>query len=129
RAAGLVLGFAAVGSAAVPGSPVREWLDTAVRGIVGMVAEEAPVAPPAPEREVTAGVSVAPHAGHVRIQLEGVSPEATLHARLTDAAQASVQVIGEAEGVRFRTGPGRIEVRQIGAVELLIELPASVQDA
>jgi len=124
RAAGLVLGFAAVGSAAVPGSPVREWIGTAVRGLVAVAAEE-----PAATAEVIAGVSVAPNGGHVRIQLEGTAPEARLRARLTDAAQASVQVIGEASAVRFRTGPGRIEVREIDNVDLVVELPASAHDA
>lgn len=128
RAAAMILGFAAVGSAAVPGSPVRGWIGSAVRGLAAMMADEQPTAPHAVE-EVIAGVSVAPHEGRVRIQLANAAPEARLRVRLTDAAQASVQVVGESSAVRFLTGPGRIDVHEIDEVLLVVEIPVSARDA
>src|SRR5687768_14847335 len=49
RAAGLVLGISAVGAAAVPGSPVQEWLVRVWRGVTDQPEATQPVVTPAPD--------------------------------------------------------------------------------
>ncbi len=124
KAAVLVLVIGGLGSAAVPGSPVRDWLSGLWSGatdVLGLWDE--PQAPPA----VTdmSSVAVAPSAGRVRISLEDPAPEAEVRVLLVDGGQAAVW----SASARFRTGPGWIEVLGAGPGELRVDLPRWVDSA
>lgn len=131
RAAVLVVGFAAVASATLPGSPVNRW----VRGLVQQEERVAAVetAPTATATDAgfvgEAGVSVLPEGGTVRVVLTGVTPALQVRARLTDEPRAGVFANGAAASARFSTAPGRIEVTGATAGELLIELPRAAVGA
>lgn len=131
KAAMLVLGLAAGASAAIPGSPVREWLVATWREITGdepMPAELAePVAPAAAER--VAGFSVLPLDGAVRVRVSRPAPNAVVRVRLVDSDRAAVYALGEATSAHFETGPGYISVSGGGAGEIRIDLPQHVRDA
>jgi hypothetical protein len=131
KAASLTLLLAAAASAAVPGSPVRagwEWIARTV--------DPAPE-PAAPSTEETSltpvveappvGVSLVP-AGRVDVvvtALEGT----TLRLVETDDSSVGVTARGAATDPRFRTAPGRIEVRGAVGGEVTIELPRSLAEA
>lgn len=131
RAAMLLVGLAAIASAAIPGSPVRAWISEALRSVGGgAVADEiaAPVVPPAPAPAIpdeygAATVSIEPADGRVLVLLSGATADATVRVRLVRTQRASVQVSDAAPEARFRTGPGRIEVVGIGNGEVLVEIP------
>ena len=130
RAAILVLGLAAAASAAIPGSPLREWLLSTLRD---MRAEEttAPAVrtPAVPAAERMAGLAVAPVNGVVRISVTGAAKECQIRVRLVEAEVASVYAIGAAADARFESGAGRVEVIGAGPGEVRIDLPASAQNA
>jgi Putative zinc-finger len=132
RAAVLVLGIASVAAAAVPGSPVRAWLEDTVlpeKQPTLPPVGRAPV-PPAREAPAPAGVSIRPDAGAVRVVLTGASPRVQVTARLVDRDRASVLVRGQAmSGARFRTTPGRIEVVNAGPGEIEVEIPRQARSA
>lgn len=135
RAAVLVLAVAGAAAAAVPGSPVREWV-----GRLGVEARapeqpappppapqvQAPEAPPAPAPKA---VSILPDGGRVRIVVSGSSSELRVRARLSSAPQAQVTATGAATSARFRTSPGRIEVVGAGPGEVVIDLPSAADAA
>lgn len=140
RAAMLLLGFAAVASATIPGSPVRAWISDALRtaGVLEQEQEQ-PAAPVVPETPASAGavdqgddaaaLSIEPVDGRIRIILTGVSASANVRVRMVEADRALVQASGDAAKARFVTGPGRIEMIGVGAGDVIIEMPKSVTDA
>lgn len=127
RAALLILGLAAGIAAAVPGSPVRGWIGSAWTAVVGDAparddAARDDAAPPPP---AATGVRVAPEDGAVRIELLDVEPGSPVRIRVLDRETAGVTAPA---GSRFRTGPGRMEVRaEPGA--LSIEVPGGASRA
>lgn len=134
RAAILVLGVAGVAAAAVPGSPVRAWVEQAVlpqkKATLPPGVVRAPV--PAPRAAATSptGISIRPDAGAVRVVLTGASPRLRVTARLVDGDRAGVLARGPAmSGARFRTAPGRIEVVDAGAGEIEVEIPRAARAA
>lgn len=131
RAALLVLGLAAAASAAIPGSPLRQWLSDAWQRVAGMDAPT-PTAPapetPKPPEEL-AGISILPHAGEVRILVQAPAPDCRIRVRLVDGEQAAVYTAGAAGGARFQTAPGRILVTEAGPGEIRIELPRTARIA
>jgi hypothetical protein len=133
RAAILVLGVAGVAAAAVPGSPVRAWVEQAV--LPQKKATLTPGPAPAPPPRVAAassptGISIRPDAGTVRVVLTGASPRLRVTARLVDGDRAGVLARGPAmSGARFRTAPGRIEVVDAGAGEIEVEIPRAARTA
>jgi hypothetical protein len=136
RAAVLVLGLASVAAAAVPGSPVRAWIEETVlpakKETLPPGAGRAPVPPPRAEAPAPAptGVSIRPDAGAVRVVLTGASPRLRVTARLVDGDHAGVLARGRAaSGARFRTAPGRIEVVDAGAGEIEVEIPRAARSA
>ncbi len=135
RAAMFMLGFAALASAAMPGSPVRAWIGDALRGSRPAVAPtpvevSTPAAAPAETPGTDeAALSIEPADGRVLILLSGVTGETTIRVRLVDSERALVQTSNGAAHARFRTGPGRIEVLGIEKGEVTIEMPRSVIDA
>jgi hypothetical protein len=135
RAAVLVLGFAAVASAALPSSPVRGWAVAAWgraaelfgRGGSAQAAAQERVQQPV-TKAPPAGVSILPADGRVRIVLTGPAPESRIHVQLVDEPRAAVQATGGAATARFRIGTGRIEVVGGGAGDVHIEVPRGAQD-
>ena len=135
RAAGLILVAAGAAAALVPGSPVREWLES-----LGEGDRSAAVAPAVPDSEAeapsaeaieptAAGISVEPMAGSLVVDLQGFGRNSNVHVRLTDARRATVRVEGTPEVPRFVTGPGTLEVIGAREGEIWVELPRSARDA
>jgi hypothetical protein len=135
RAAILVLGVAGVAAAAVPGSPVREWIEETVLPAKKETLPSAGRAPVPPPRQAAApaaasGVSIRPDGGAVRVVLTGASPRLRVTWRLVDGDRATVLARGGARsGARFRTAPGRIEVVGAGAGEIEVEIPRMARSA
>lgn len=138
RAAMMVLGFGALASAAIPGSPLRNWFGTALRNVgvietpstatVPVTPETVPVETPA-ETPQSASLSIAPVDGRVLVVLTNVSEDADIQVDLVDSGRASVQANGRAASARFRTGAGRIEVVGVTGGQIVIELPRTATDA
>jgi hypothetical protein len=127
-AAALIIIFVAGAGAAIPGSPLREWLARSVELVTGGPSEE-PSDPTTPVGGQGAGspaaVSVRPLDGLVRIIITQPAPETTIRVRLLDGGTASVWSV---EG-RYRTAPGEIEVLGAGPGEVVILLPRTVPSA
>ncbi len=124
RAAVFLVGVAAAAAAAVPGSPVRGWLEDALAP-----APPATTAAPAPApaavsaAALEAGVSVEPLDGSVRVAVRGATGDVVVHAEIVDGPRAGVYALGSAASARFGTGPGSIEVSDVSGGELRVELP------
>lgn len=133
RAATLILGVATAAYAAVPGSPIRTWLEEALGG--GRQSQGVPSAPTAPpviapdEGAMAAGVSVLPADGIVRVVLVDAPAGLRIRARISDGERAEVFASGEAATARFQTGVGRIEVLQAGPGEVAVTLPLAATEA
>ncbi|MEE8594833.1 MAG: zf-HC2 domain-containing protein [Gemmatimonadota bacterium] len=127
-AAALIIIFVAGAGAAIPGSPLREWLARSVELVTGGPSEEPsdPTTPVSGQRAGSpAAVSVRPLDGLVRIIITQPAPETTIRVRLLDGGTASVWSV---EG-RYRTAPGEIEVLGAGPGEVVILLPRTVPSA
>lgn len=127
KAAGLVLALAAAASAAVPGSPVRQWVANAIEPdrapAPQVVAEQAPAPvatlPPAP-----AGLSISPAGGTLVVSLDRMDGSAIRLAG-AEGSQASVSVVGAERDPEFRTGPGRLLVRDGVGGTVHVRLPVN----
>jgi anti-sigma factor RsiW len=124
KAAGLTLLLAAAASAAVPGSPVREWL---VRTVQPEPAQEAPVleaVQPAPEparASLPAGVSL-PASSPVDVVID--RPDGTtIRLVETEGANVAVSALGTERDPAFSTAAGRIEVRGAVGGEITVAVP------
>lgn len=130
KAAGLVLLVAAAASAAVPGSPVRQWITGAVEPapvVEPTVREIEPVEVDAPVDAPPAGVSFAP-GDDVEIVITGME-DATIRLVETDGRDVTVAARGATTDPTFSTGSGVIEIRGgVGGV-LTIQLPRSLRSA
>jgi hypothetical protein len=134
RAAVLIVGSAAVLSATVPGSPVRQWLaerwdggavtehPATVREAVPAAATDETAAPATP-----AGVSVRPAEGRMRVVLVDPADGVRLRVQLHDGDAVGVWTSGEGPAAHFRTAPDRIEVEGVRAGEVRVEIPRSGQ--
>jgi hypothetical protein len=130
RAALFIVASATVVSATVPGSPVRQWLVSAWdRVATFFVGERDPMAVDAPPAVVVeeAGAWVTPYQGRVRVVLDDALPEATIRIQLVDRQRAGV--MAAEVGARFSTGTGRVEAAEIGARDVVVELPIGAQSA
>lgn len=130
-AAVVLLVVAVALSAAIPGSPLRRWLEgnTPVRDTT---TPDEPAAVPSGDSVVEAGVLqttliVAAIDGSVSIEIERADPALDLRVRTTDASQTEVRVSGMAATARFRSGPGRLTIAQPGAGAILLLLPRGVE--
>jgi len=138
KAAAIVLLLAGAASAAIPGSPVRQLVDRAVRLIRGesapvqvpaTVAEPAPGVPAAvrePSAPVDASIPVSE--GRARISIHSPAAAARITVRLVDADRVTVRWDSEDEGVRFRTAPGSIDIYQVETA-LVVEIPRTLDHA
>jgi hypothetical protein len=138
RAAMFVIGIAAVACAAIPGSPVRALIVSALRTVTGqadekVVTPQQGVEPAEPvfdtRTDVAAALSIQPSGGRVLIVLTRVAPEATVRVTESDNNRATVEAIGAAAHARFRTGAGRIEVVDVPSGEVRVEIPRSALGA
>lgn len=118
-------------AAALPGSPVRSWIDRSVEGVQQLfsggdeaAAEGSSEATPSGRPEITdrSGVAVGASDGSIRIRLTEVPTSTTVRVRLVDAPQAGVWNAGG----EYQTAPGRIEVTRPRSEALLVEIPRSV---
>ena len=118
-------------AAALPGSPVRSWIDRSVQQVQALFGEDeatpATVEPeaPRPERpEVRdrSGVAVSASSGSIVVTLRDVPRTTSVRVRLVDGEQAGVWNAGG----EYRTAPGRIEVTAPASDSLLVEIPRLV---
>lgn len=138
KAAVFTIGFAALASAAIPGSPLRKWISNALNRAeptpaiqtapAPTVPAPAPSPSPAPSASDEAALSIQPVDGRVRIILSDVGQSASVRVRLVDSDRAVVQASGAAAHGRFRTGPGRIELVGVPDGVVTIDLPRNVKD-
>ena len=128
KAASLVLLVAAAASAAVPGSPVREWLVRAVEPAPaeGPASTAEPASEPVPD-PAPAGVSLA-GAQPVDVVLTGLDGS-TVRLVETDGQRVTVAVLGAETDPVFRTATGRLEVRDGVGGEVTVEWPATLATA
>lgn len=138
KAAMLLLALAGAGAAAIPGSPVRRALETTIARVSQMFngatpAEQVAVPTADPETPVAAPVSsrmaVLPADGRVRVLLHSPAGAVDVVVRLVDDRLAEVEASTAEEGVRFRTGAGRIEVSGLTAGTVTVDIPRSAQGA
>ena len=133
KAAVLVFVIGGAGAAAIPGSPVRAWVEDAWSGakslLGGAAAEHPPpstdaIVPPdrAAER---AGIAVPLVDGQVRIDIKNAAPDALVRVVVTAGREAAVT----AESASYRTGSGWIEVLNAGPGIIRIELPRGAASA
>ena len=136
RAAMFIVGLAAVAGAAVPGSPVRAWINDALTR-AGLLEEPQRAAAPASPAEVPAvprdatestALAIDPVAGRVRIVLKNVKPEAEVSVRVIDGPRAIVEASGLAAKARFRTGSGSLELSGIEGGTIVVQIPRLVTD-
>jgi hypothetical protein len=137
RAAMLLLALAGAGAAAIPGSPVRRALESTFARFFGAApvepamepAADAPAAATGTPGVVASRMGVLPSDGRVRVLLHPPAGIVDVTVRLVDGPRAQVETAMTGEGVRFRTGPGRIEVAGLAAGGVIVEIPRSAQAA
>ncbi len=130
RAAMLLFGFAAVGSASLPGSPVRAWIEArleapAVAAPEASISAASEPAPALAER----GIGTSPHDGRLRVVVTGASEGLPVRIRFTPDLFGGAFSIGDTETTRFRSAGGLIEVFDAVGDELRVEIPASAVEA
>ena len=134
RAAGLVLLVSGGVMALVPESPLRRFAESLFgedRPAAAPVAEPAPpapvvTAPAVAPAEGMPGVILVPADGRVQLRVWSIAAGATVRVDLVDGVRVSVQTEGEADGVRFRSGSGRVEVMNLGTAHVSIQIPRSL---
>jgi hypothetical protein len=128
RAAVLVLAAAGLLSAAVPGSPVRSWIEALVaRGLADAPAPMPTAPPPGVEIEApppVAGV-VLPARRPVSIVVLQAPPELRVRVTTVAGGDAVVRATGAAASAIFRPRGDGVEVVAPGAGSLEIELPVT----
>jgi hypothetical protein len=133
RAALFVLAVAGVASATLPGSPVREWVESLWQqdAPAGGVAptRATPPAEDLPAGVASAGVSIDPADGEVRVLVERASPALRIRVRLADQPRLSVRGTGGAADARFLLSRGRVTVEDAGAGELEVVIPRTTARA
>lgn len=137
RAAALVLGLAGVAAAAVPGSPVREWIEeTILPSEASTIAEEPTVleeTPPAPAAEEEAAARRAlpavlgdPVDGRITVDLTGIASGVRVRLGWTRDTLAAVYTTRLGRDDKFVTGPGSIGLRGAAGGEVVVEVPVGV---
>jgi len=129
RAAVVLLIAGGALSAAVPGSPVRGWIETALMGDEPLPAVTATreAAPPASVEAVEeAAVSILPESA-ARIVLSNVTAGTPVVLRLHDGDWLRLHTTGGPAGP-FRTAPDRIEASLAEVTAVRIELPRGGPD-
>jgi len=132
KAAVLVFAVGGVGAAAIPGSPVRAWVEEAWSGAKSFLSIEAEspspsgvAVEPLERASEAAGIAVAPVEGRIRIDIRNAAPDALVTVVVTAGTDAAVT----AEGASYRTGAGWIEVLGAASSVIRIELPRDAASA
>lgn len=127
KAAGLILVVSAAASAAVPGSPVREWIIRAVRPepVEAPATLEAVEPAPTPMPPAPAGVSL-PVTAPVEVALSDLDGT-TIRLVETDGDRVTVSALGGEVDPVFNTAADRIEVRGAVGGEITVEVPRAVR--
>ena len=128
RAAMFIVGLAAVASAAVPGSPVRAWISSALTR-AGLLDEPQSAAAP----EVPAEAPAVPRSGpdatsffidavdnRVQIVLTDIGSDVTVRVEQSDGTRASVET---SEAARFSRTSGRFEVIGVKSGAITVRIP------
>lgn len=121
KAAVLVLTVGAAASAAVPGSPVREWIAESTRRVAGAFTGQDRPDRSAPEASSPAGVSIRAE-GPAEVSIDDPADGLRLRVRTSDDTLLTVA----GRGARYRAGDDRIDVTGPEGPELRIDLPSSV---
>lgn len=127
RAAVIILGFAAAASAAVPGSPVRDWAGTLVGYVMEGSDEGGSATAPVVEAaavadDAAAGVAITPRGDRVLVSVGAVRSGTRVRVRIVDGARVVVSAERSVDA-RFETGIGRIGISGAGTGTITIELP------
>lgn len=130
-AAAIVLLLGGV-TVAVPGSPLRAWIERSVDEVARFFRAEAPSpSEQAADRETAAGdaddltgVAVALSDGRIRVDVHRLAPETAVRVRVVEEPHAAVW-----GGSRYRTSAGRVEVLDATGEELRVDLPRSADRA
>jgi hypothetical protein len=132
KAAVLVFVVGGAGAAAIPGSPVRAWVEDAwsnARSLLGLAAETpSPAAVEVDRPELApgaAGIAVPLLDGRIRVDIQNAAPAALVRVVVTAGVDAAVT----AEGASYRTGSGWIEVLGAGPGIIRIEIPQRAASA
>lgn len=124
RAAVLILGFAALASAAIPGTAVHDWFTGALTGGQQPIATEGSAADS--RSDGTSGaISILPSHGRLTIRIVGAEQGSMLRVRLVEDARATI----ETQTARYRTGPGTVDVLDATGSKIQLDLPRSVEKA
>lgn len=121
KAAVLVLTVGAAASAAVPGSPVREWIAESTRRVAEAFEGGDRSAGSPSEASPRAGVSIRAE-GPAEVSI--ADPASGLRLRVRTSADTLLTVAGRA--ARYRAGDDGIDVAGPEGPELRIDLPSSV---
>lgn len=128
RAAGLVLLLAGAASAAIPGSPVRTWIEDRLgpepeaQPAPEVDAPEPAVPPSAEPAPQEAGIEVAALDGRLRISISGLASGGQVEVILVDGDRSGVYAPA---GARFTTTPGGLEA-QVDGGWVRVELARTV---
>lgn len=126
RAAALVASLAGVAFAAVPGSPLREWLEEHL--FMDSPAHEHGSSPDgAPASAPVSGLSVHPVGGRVRIELSSPHPDLSLRVQLVGTGAVEVTATGGAASAQFNSGAGRLRISDAGAGPLAVDIPPELR--
>lgn len=120
RAAGIILVTATAAAAAIPGSPIRGWVQGLISSDAGPTnTVAAPESSPVGDVPETAGVRLAVGSGPLHVTLLGVSAGGEIRVHWVVGAEAAVFAPA---GSRFTSGENRIDAAVVpGAVR--VELP------
>lgn len=131
RVAALLLVGVAATAAAVPGFPIRDWIDREFASSAPAISagEEGAPAETASDPSPRSGVSVEPAQGHLRIVLITPAADLRVRAAITDSPRGGAYTIGDSATARFSTSAGLVEVIGAGGGELLLEIPAAATTA
>lgn len=111
----LLVGGTAAADAALPGSPVRDWLGAALRDVAGLLSSGNNL----PARR---GMALPAGDGAVEVRVTGAPPGATVRVQLTAGDQVDVS----APGGTYVTDPGLIEIRRPAAGEIRVQIPRTL---
>lgn len=119
-------------AAAVPGSPLRAWIERSVDEVARLFRAEEPSPSGQAAEEGTAageaddltGVAVALSDGRIRVDVHRLAPETVVRVRTVEEPHAAVW-----GGSQYRTSSGRVEVMDATGKELRVDLPRSADRA
>jgi hypothetical protein len=135
RAAVLLLALAGIVSAAIPGTPLRQWIEDVLSPEPEAVQApaEIPVLPVVPTPVAPApvqltSITLVPQDGYIVVRLRSLAPEVGIRLEVVDEARASVEFAND-PGVRPLTAAGRIEISNITRAPVTVRIPRSAGDA